>query len=163
VEWSKKDLHSEIEIQLSRVLKSREVKASDVKAVQAVMGEDHGNMAFQFGAAITAKLQDGEQLYFKFCCYKIVCRKDMSALLEKTILPRLTTGLEVISTQALYLHFNAEDPLLCSFTTPLPIHINHDTATIQVSVFITGDQVFQAMIMGREAMSGQHCLMCQLS
>ena len=37
VEWSKKDLHSEIEIQLSRVLKSREVKASNVKAVQAVI------------------------------------------------------------------------------------------------------------------------------
>ncbi len=65
VEWSKKDLHSEIKIQLSRVLKSREVKASDVKAVQSVIGGDHGNMAFQFGAAITAELQDGEQLYFK--------------------------------------------------------------------------------------------------
>jgi hypothetical protein len=120
-------------------------------------------MAFQFGVAITAELQDGEQRYFKICFCKSVCRKDTSALLEKTSLPHLTTGLEVISTQALYLYSNADDLLLCSFTTLLLIYINHDTATIQVSIFITGDLAFQAMIMGREAMSGQHCLMCQLS
>ncbi len=97
MEWSKKDLHSEIEIQLSRVLKSREVKASDVKALQAVIGGDHSDTTFQFGAAITAKLQDGEQLYFEVCCCKLVCRKDTSALFE-------TTGLKVFSTQALYLY-----------------------------------------------------------
>ncbi len=122
------------------------MKASDVKAVQAVIRGDHGDMAFQFGAVITAELQDGEQLHFKVCCCKLVCsRNDTSAQLETTILPRLTIELEVISMQALYLYSNADDQILCSFTRLLPIHINHDTATIQVNVFITGNLAFQAI------------------
>jgi hypothetical protein len=84
-------------------------------------------------------------------------------LLEETVLPHLTTGLEFTSSQAIYLYSNADDQLLCSFTMPFPIHINHDAATIQVSIFITSNLAFQAMIMGTEAMAGQHCLMCQLS
>ena len=35
------------------------MRPSDVKAVQAVVGGDHGNMACQFGAAITAEMHDG--------------------------------------------------------------------------------------------------------
>jgi hypothetical protein len=35
--------------------------------------------------------------------------------------------------------------------------------TIEISVLVTCDLAFQAMILGREAMSGQHCMMCQLS
>jgi hypothetical protein len=158
---SKKDLHLEIEIQLSRVLKSREARASDVKTVFAVVGGDHGDMAFQYGVAITAELQDGEQLYFEVCCCKLICRKDTSVLLEKTILPHLTTGLKIISTQPLNIYLNANDTLLCTSFTPLNEQTNNPV-TIQVSVFITGNLAFQAMIMGIEAMSGHHCLMCQL-
>jgi len=32
-----------------------------------------------------------------------------------------------------------------------------------VSVFLTGDLAFQAMVLGRESMSGQHCMLCKLS
>ncbi len=102
VEWSKKDLvHTEVKIQLSRVMKRGEAKASNMKAVQAVIGGDHGDMAFQFGVVITAELQDGGLPYFEVCCCELVCRKVTSALLEKTILPHLNTGLKVILTQAL--------------------------------------------------------------
>ena len=55
VEWTEKDLHTEIEVQLLRYLKSRGMRPSDVKAVQAVVGGDHGDTVFQFGAAITAE------------------------------------------------------------------------------------------------------------
>ncbi len=64
VEWSKKDIHMEIKIQLPRVLKSREVKASDIKTVFVMIGGDHGDMAIQFGVAITVMLHNGEELYF---------------------------------------------------------------------------------------------------
>ncbi len=114
MEWCEKDLHLEIEIQLSRVLKSREARASDVKTVFAVVGGDHGDMAFQYGVAITAELQDGEQLYFEVSCCQLICRKDTSALLEKTILSHLTTELRIISTQALNIYSNANDTLLCT-------------------------------------------------
>jgi hypothetical protein len=41
------------------------VKPSEVLAVEAVVGGDHGVTAFQFGAAVTAKLVSGEDLYFE--------------------------------------------------------------------------------------------------
>jgi hypothetical protein len=46
VEWMEKDLHSKIEMQLARKLKSRNEKPPNVKEVQAVIGGDHGNTVF---------------------------------------------------------------------------------------------------------------------
>ena len=93
VEWREKDLHTEIEVQLLRCLKSRGMRPSDVKAVQAVVGGDHGDTAFQFGAAITAEMHDGGKIYFEVTTAKFICRIDTSKLLEASFLPRLTTGL----------------------------------------------------------------------
>ena len=117
-----KDLHTEIEVQLLRCLKSRGMRQSDIKAVQAVVGGDHGNTAFQIGAAITAEMHDGRKIYFEVTTVKLICRKDTSKLLEATILPRLTTGLKIISTQPLHLYFNSnsKDLFVCSFNTSPP-------------------------------------------
>ena len=41
------------------MLRSRTVQPSDVKTVQAVIGGDHGDTAFQFGAVISVELVDG--------------------------------------------------------------------------------------------------------
>ena len=124
VEWTEKDLHTEIEAQLLRFLKSRGMRPSGVKAVQAVVGGDHGDTAFQFGAAITAEMHDdGRKIYFEVTTVELICRKDMSKLLEATILPRLTTGLKIINTPSLHLYFNSnnkEDLFVCSFNTPPP-------------------------------------------
>jgi hypothetical protein len=168
VEWTEKDLHTEIEVQLLRCLKSRGLRPSDVQAVQAVVGGDHGDTAFQFGAAITAEMHDGGKIYVEVTTVELICRKDTSKLLEATILPRLTTGPKIISTQPLHLYSNDNDSLVCSFNTPPPDSPPHalllqDHATIEINVFITGNLAFQAMILGREAMSGQHCMMCHLS
>ena len=73
VEWTEKDLHTEIEVQLLRCLKSQGMRPSDVKAVQAVVGGDHGDTAFQFGAAITAEMHDGRKIYFKITTVKLIC------------------------------------------------------------------------------------------
>jgi hypothetical protein len=60
VEWTEKDLHLEIETYLTRVLRSRKVQPSDVKTAQAVIGGDHGDTVFQFGASvISVELVDG--------------------------------------------------------------------------------------------------------
>jgi hypothetical protein len=101
VEWTEKDFHTEIEVQLLRWLKNRGMRPSDVKAVQAVVGGDHGDTAFQFGAAITAEMHDGRKIYFEVTTAELICRKDTSKLLEATIIPQLTTGLKIISTQPL--------------------------------------------------------------
>jgi hypothetical protein len=109
VEWSEKHLHTEIETQLCRILRSRNVKPSDVLAVEAVVGGDHGDTAFQFGAAVTATLVSGEHLYFEVTTCELICRKDTAALLERTILPKLTTGLNVVTTRPLHIHIYFTD------------------------------------------------------
>ena len=141
VEWTEKDLHTEIEVQLLRYLKSRGMRPSDVKAVQAVVGGDHGNTAFQFGAAITAEMHDGGKIYFEVTTVELICRKDSSKLLEATILSRLTIGLKIIGTQPLHLNFNSNDDdlFVCSFNMPPPDSPPHalllrDHTTIEIRV-----------------------------
>ena len=68
VECSEKDIHSKLEILLIRELKGRD--PSDVKAVQAVIGGDHGETAFDFGAAITSELHNVEWIYLELTTCK---------------------------------------------------------------------------------------------
>jgi hypothetical protein len=70
------------------------VNPSDVVEVQAVVGRDHGDTAFQFGAVVTAKLWSGDELSYELLSSGLICRLDTAALLEATILPRLTKGLK---------------------------------------------------------------------
>ena len=84
VEWTEKDLHTEIEVQLLRCLKSRGMRPYDVNSVKAVVGGDHGDTAFQFGVAITAEMHDRRKIYFEVTTVKLICRKDMSKPLEAT-------------------------------------------------------------------------------
>lgn len=164
VEWSEKKINKEIEIQLARELKGRGVTPSDVYKVQAVIGGDHGDTAFQFGAAITAILNDNTRVYFEIIVAELICRKDSSALLEKTILPGLTAGLKIIAEDPLHIYSDDHDnSLKCAFAKDKPTTTNHPSTSLWINIFVTGDLAFQAMVLGREDMSGQHCLMCQLS
>ncbi len=96
------------------------MRTCDVKSVQAVVGGDHGDTVFQFGAAFTADMHDRRKIYFEVTTVKLICRKDTSKLLEATILPWLTDGLKITSTQPLHLYFNSnnKDLFMCSFNTP---------------------------------------------
>jgi hypothetical protein len=49
------------------------------------------------------EMHDGGKIYFEVTTVELICRKDTSKLLEANILPRLTTGLKIISTQPLHL------------------------------------------------------------
>jgi hypothetical protein len=106
----------------------------------------------------------------------LICKKDTAALLERTILPRLTTGLNVITTRPLHIYLADNKKLKARFdydiiqeedfdvdAPPPAITIQEDLTTFTVKVYLTGDLAFQAMVLGRESMSGQHCMLCKLS
>lgn len=88
-------------------MRSRNVKPSD--------WGDHGDTAFQFGAAVTATLVRGEHLYFEVTTCELICRKDTVALLERTILPKLTTGLNVVTTQPLHIYLTDNKKMTAHF------------------------------------------------
>lgn len=46
---------------------------------------------------------------------------------------------------------------------PPAINIQEDLKTFTVKVYLTGNHAFQAMVLGRESMPGQHCMLCKLS
>ncbi len=81
---------------------------------------DHGDMAFQLGAAITTELENGICLYFEATTCELICRKDMAALLKQTILSHLTTDLNIISTHPLHIYFAENDSLMTHFNNYTP-------------------------------------------
>ena len=68
-----------------------------------VVGGDHGDTAFQFGASVLVELTDDSKINFELFVCELICRKDTGRLLEETILERLTSGLEIIATFELHL------------------------------------------------------------
>jgi hypothetical protein len=108
VEWTEKNINKEICIFLQRLLLSKLVQPSDVVLVQVVVGGNHGNTAFQFGASVSVELANNCIIDFEVLICKLICRKDTGCLLEQTILPRLTDGLEIIATFELHI-FNDDE------------------------------------------------------
>ena len=94
----RKNLDKEITLELKRHLSSKSVMPTDVLRVQVVVGGDHGDTAFQFGASVSVKLSNNHIMDFEVSICELICRKDTGRLLEETILQRLTSGLEIIST-----------------------------------------------------------------
>ena len=50
-------------------------------------GGDHGDVAFQFGAAVLLEISDGRTMDFEVSLVELICRKDTAKLIEATILP----------------------------------------------------------------------------
>jgi hypothetical protein len=97
VEWTGKKSDEEITLELKRHLSSKSVMPADVLHVQVVVGGDHGDTAFQFGASVSVELSDDRIIDFEVSICERICHKDTGRLLEETILQRLTSGLEIIS------------------------------------------------------------------
>ncbi len=144
VKWSEKNINKEICIYLQRHLLSKLVQPSDVVHVQVVVGGDHGNTAFQFAASVLVELANNCIINFKVSVCKLICRKDMGHLLEQTILPRLTDGLEITATFELHIFKDDEYGVL---VTEYPCHagqIQYATPSHipTTKVFVTGDLAF---------------------
>ena len=126
----------------------KSVMLADIKRVQVVVGGDHGDTAFQFGASLSVHLRDGaEPINFEVSVCELICRKDTAKLIEETILDTLTAGLKIVSTWHLHIERNEEGQILCAFKE------NQAENTHRVDLFVTGDLAFQAMVLGKEAMS----------
>jgi hypothetical protein len=164
VEWTEKNIDEEITIFLQRHLSSMSVMPADVVRVDVVAGGDHGDTAFQFGASVSVELANGRTIDFEVSTCELICRKDTGRLLEETILQRLTSGLEIISTFQLHLFINDESSVIVVEYRqhgPTPNAIPSHTPITKV--FVTGDLAFQAMALGKESMAGHWCMQCKAS
>jgi hypothetical protein len=124
---------------------SKNVNPSDVLSVQVVVGGDHGDTAFQFGASVSVKLCDGNIIEFEVSACKLICRKDTAKIIESTILPKLTAGLLVVATYPLHIYTNEHGNILCKFSQTCQT-TEHAIKTIpKMKVYITGDLTFQAI------------------
>ena len=151
VEWTEKNIDEEITLYLQCHLSSRSVQPSEVARVQVVVGGDHGDTAFQFSASISVELNDARIIDFEVSVCELICRKDTGKLIEQTILPRLTNGLEVVATLPLHIETDKHGLLQCRFSRTAPVG-NRSTPP-KVEVYLTGDLAFQAMALRKESMS----------
>ncbi len=112
------------------------------------MGGDHGDTAFQFGASVFVLLRDGERIDFELSVFELICRKDTGKLIEETILPTLTSGLEIVATWHLHIERSEKGQILCEFkqTCSQNSHL--------VDLYVTGVLAFQAMALGKQSMAG---------
>jgi hypothetical protein len=147
IEWTEKNIHDEICVNLQRHLTSKSVLPSDIVRVQAVVGGDHGDTAFQFGAKVSVHLRDNRINHFEVMVCELICRKDTAKLIESTILQRLTNGLEILATWHLHIESNEEGQIKCEFRNTRSMN------TLTIEVYVTGNLAFQAMVLGKESMS----------
>ena len=78
-----------------------------------VVGGDHGDTAFQFGASVSVHFRDdAEPINFELSVCELICRKDTAKLIEATILERLTGGLKIVSMWHLHIERNEEGQIL---------------------------------------------------
>ena len=164
IEFSEKDLVREMEAQLSRALQSKHVDPKEVKRVSNVSGGDKGGDAFQFGSRIKVEFHGSRKTMFvQISVAELICRQDTAELIERTILPNITKGLETIATSPLFVYLNADDEVKCVFGgCPGDIVPERVKRLERVRLFISGDLAFFSMALGRESMSGHWCFLCQL-
>ncbi len=163
VEWTEKNIYKEICIYLQRHLSSKWVQPYNVVRVQVVVGGNHGDTAFQFGASVSVELAGNHIIDFEVSVCKDICRKDTGCLLEQTILPRLTDGLEIVATFELHIFKDDKCGVLVTeyhchanpIQNPTPGHIP------TTKVFVIGDLAFQTMALGKESMAGHWCMQCK--
>ncbi len=62
--------------------------------------------AFQFGVSVSVDLIGDRIIDFDGTVCELICRKDTGKLIERTILTRLTKGLEIIVTWHLHIESN---------------------------------------------------------
>jgi hypothetical protein len=138
-------------------LNSKSITLSEVKHVQVVVGGDHGDTAFQFGASVSVDLIGDRIIDFEVSVCELICRKDTGKLIERTILTRLTKFLEIIATWHLHIELNNDGLLECKFKQNCSINSHI------VDMYLTGDLAFQAMALGKESMATWWCMQCKAS
>jgi hypothetical protein len=144
----RKNIHDEKVIYLQRHLTSKSIMPSDVARIQVVAGGDHGDTAFQFSASVSDHLTDNRIIDFEVSVCELICHKDTSKLIETTILPRLTRGLEIVATWHLHIKNNEQGQIECEFKDAQSIN------SLTIHTYVTGDLSFQAMVLGKESMAG---------
>ncbi|KAL7530344.1 hypothetical protein ACHAXR_003439, partial [Thalassiosira sp. AJA248-18] len=136
----------------------------NVKRVTTTSGGDHGGDAFQFGSKVAVHFHnDTKPIIFEISVGEVICRTDSSELLEKTLVPKLTPGLEKIAKTKLWIYLDADNLIKCEFgDKPKDLADTHMKCIDKIFLYITGDLSFYAMALGRESMSGHWCFLCKL-
>jgi hypothetical protein len=99
-----------------------------VARVQVVVGGDHGDTAFQFGASISVELNDARIINFEVSVCELICRKDTGKLIKQAILTRLTPMVSMLLRHCLFIlrltntaYSNAGPATLLQLETEAPL------------------------------------------
>ena len=77
IEWTEKSVDDKIAWYLQCHLMSKNVNPSNVLSIQFMVGGDHGDTAFQFGAMyLSSFVMETFIIEFEVSACKLICRKD---------------------------------------------------------------------------------------
>jgi hypothetical protein len=152
----KKNIQDEIVNYFQHHLMSKSIIPSNIACIQVVAGGNHGDTAYQFGASVSIHLTDNRVIEFEVSVCELICHKDTGKLIETTILPRLTRGLEIVATWHLHIKNSKQGQIKCEFKDAWSINL------LTIDTYVTGNLAFQAMALGKELMAGWWCMLCKL-
>ena len=165
IKFEYQSVSDEFLLRVGEVLTENKIKPQQVERIGFVIGADHGKDAFRVCFRCTVKLFGSDKLIYKTASVgSVYCNKDTSDIVEKTILNWLTEDMKKIHESKMV--FSAESldnsgtRVACGFipkSSPNPLG---ERVIESITMFVTGDLAFLAMILGREGMSGHWCHIC---
>ena len=102
VEYSINVMHDELDIQLARLLGSRNITHQWVRSIVVVSDVNRSDVVFQFGMTVYVETET-EKISFEVSILEVLCRTDSTKLLEKIVLPWLTKGMKVVTKEHLHI------------------------------------------------------------
>ncbi|EJK66743.1 hypothetical protein THAOC_12304, partial [Thalassiosira oceanica] len=152
--------------QVARYFKGKGICPNAMKKSWQVVGGDKGGDAFQFGTQIFFEIEENNKtlvhsMELSFC--EVECNKDTHEVISNTILPTLSEGLKRCSTKMFHICKDKSGEYHCSFgAMPSDLDVEAQGSVQKIEIYVTGDLAFHAMALGREGMSGNWCLLCNL-
>ena len=181
IEFSYKDIVKELEKQIESELVRNDISLSKYKLKRAdfIHGADHGQGALQAGTKTVLVFEPRDKpvtciptpkskptpsefaISFEVGIAEVICKKDTSEVIRKTICDHLTKHFKTIASNPLTIGFDREtQSIKCCFGKNQSLEQTEQVPTYQ---YVTGDLAFYAMVLGRESHSGSKCFLCRLS
>ena len=140
---------------------------SDINYIHVVQSGDHGKGKFRFATKVVIGMNDGTTYSDVFGLADVDCKKDHPIILEQTIMPVLTEGINKIHDSEIIFSSATDNDTIeeeeMSISLSLGVKDGNDSSTICIkpTCLHAGDLAYLAFIMGKANFSSTWCNWCK--
>ena len=135
---------------------------SSIERIRLVVGGDHGQGAFRLGFRVLLDVNGKEALKETKSVATITCKKEVTEILEKTVIDWLSDDLKFINDNPLHLLQNG-DTIIPLFEPEVNNPDDINAVKVKVEQFIAGDLAWEAFCLGKLGSAANWCPFCKQS